>query len=83
MVKPEDDMTIEHFETLLDLYGSDLSVWPVLEGGVAKRLLENSQTARNSLQMSINIAKLIEAQPPLKAPASLIQRIMDKAKKPS
>ena len=83
MGTPEDKMTTERFEMLLDLHGSDLSLWPAPERKQAEQLLQGSQAARDSLQMSINVAKLVKAQPPLKAPASLVQRIMDKTKKPS
>lgn len=80
MTKPIETLSTEHFEALLDRYGTDLQSWPDTECEAAQSLLETSEDARNSLALALSLEHMREEQPALKAPKSLVDRIMKKAR---
>ena len=81
MAKSDSDMSVAQFEELLDRYGPDLEIWPKEQAAGALALLSISQEAQNSLRFAQGIEKLAKASPTLKAPSSLVNRIMTKVKK--
>jgi anti-sigma factor RsiW len=57
-------MTLDEFETQLDLYGAVLDRWPQTAAARAERLLETSAAARTLLEQSSAIASLLDAALP-------------------
>ena len=75
------EMSLEWFEELLNKYGPEVEEWPEMYQADAKSFLTNSEEARAFLQIERNVGKLISSQDVPKAPPSLVDKILAKAKK--
>jgi len=71
-------ISIAEFEAALDAHGPDLSRWPDMLRREAETLLATSEDARQALAAAQVVEAGLRASTP-KAPASLADRIVDRA----
>jgi hypothetical protein len=73
-------MDIPAFEDLLGRLGNELATWPAAQRAQAAELLQNSAQARALLAEAQRLRSALTV-PPVRAPAGLLDRIMQQAKK--
>lgn len=76
-------MTLEEFEEALDAHGADLARWPESVRKDADALLTASATARAVLADRQAVEAALRSAPAPKAPTGLVDRIVQRATKPS
>lgn len=81
-------MLLEDFEAAIDEYGADLTYWPDDLRLAANALLERSEEARTLLADELRLEAAFAAQPAIRAPSGLADRIafaaeLDAATSPS
>ncbi len=74
-------MTPEQFENALDLYGSDLSIWPESMAEDAQDLLTQSEKARQTLEDAVLLDTTLDAYTVEEPSAAFEARLLDLAPK--
>jgi len=81
MAENTSEMSLERFDELLKRHGPEIGKWPEMEQQSARYLLEHSAAAKALFQFERGVDDLLRSGEVPKAPDTLIDRIMDKAKK--